>query len=222
MASPYSPSRRRVLIALAGLPLAAQAARTTPDDLMEEVDFHLLSTPQPVADPKRVEVIEFFYYGCRWCNEFQPHLDRWLEKKPGDVQFRYQPAIRNTRWMVLTKAFYALQQMQQLGRLHHALYQAFHRDNVNLEDQAVLTAWLLKRGVELKPFETLMQSDEIMAKVQAAREMTIAYDVQSTPSVVVDGRYLTNSGLTGGVARLMEVSEALVAQARLDRRAPPK
>lgn len=189
---------------------------------MEEVDFHLLATPQPVADPKRIEVIEFFYYGCRWCNEFQPHLDMWLQNKPADVQFRYQPAIRNTRWMVLTKAFYALQEMQQLGRLHQSLYQAFHRDSVNLEDQAVLTGWLLKRGVELKPFEALMQSDEILAKVQAAREMTIAYDVQSTPSVVVDGRYLTNSGLTGGVARLMDVTDALVGQARLDRRVPPR
>lgn len=211
-----------MLLALAALPLGAHAARMTPADLMEEVDFHLLATPQPVADPKRIEVIEFFYYGCRWCNEFQPHLDRWLQNKPTDVQFRYQPAIRNTRWMVLTKAFYVLQEMQQLGRLHQSLYQAFHRDSVNLEDQAVLTGWLLKRGVELKPFETLMQSDEILAKVQAAREMTIAYDVQSTPSVVVDGRYLTNSGLTGGVARLMEVTDALVAQARLDRRAPPR
>lgn len=211
-------SRRRALLFLAGLPFTAGAARLTPSDLMEEVDFHLLPNAQPVVDPNRIEVIEFFYYGCRWCSQFQPHLDEWLRNKPADVVFRYQPAIRNTRWMVLTKAFYALQQMQQLGRLHHALYKAFHQDSVNLEDQAVLTGWLLKQGVELKPFERSMQSEETMAKVQAAREMTIAYGVQSTPSIVVDGRYLTNSGLTGGVARLMEVTQALVQQARQDRR----
>jgi hypothetical protein len=63
-----------------------------------------------------------------------------------------------------------------------------------------------------------MQSDETMARVQAAREMTIAYRVDSTPSVVVDGRYATNSGMTGGVAGLMEVTEALIALARRDRR----
>lgn len=214
-----SGSRRRLLAAFGALPLAAFAARApSPDDLMEEVDYRVLEPRQPTNDAARIEVIEFFYYGCRWCNAFQPYLDEWLRRKPADVQFRYQPAIRNTRWLVLTKAFYALQKLDQIGRLHGPLYRAFHHDNVNIEDQAVLTAWLLKQGIDYKAFDALMQSAETMAKVEAAREMTIAYRVDSTPSVVVDGRYLTHSGMTGGVTELMKVTEALIGLARRDHR----
>jgi protein dithiol oxidoreductase (disulfide-forming) len=207
-------ARRRLML----LALAAAARPAIAVDLLEEVDYVVIPQ-QRLADPKRIEVIEFFYYGCRWCNDFQPHLEAWLKHKPADVDFRYQPAIRNTRWLVLTKAFFALQALGELPRLHSRLYRAYHRDEVNLEDEAVLTGWLLKQGIELKPFEQLMRSDEIMAKAQAAREATYSYQVDSTPSVVVDGRYLTSSGIAGGVVQLMKVVEDLVVLARRERQA---
>ena len=208
--------RRRRLLALAAGTLAAPPALAI--DLLEGADYTAI--PQrPVADPRRIEVVEFFYYGCRWCNEFQPILEEWLKRKPADVDFRYQPAIRNTRWLVLTKAFFALQALGELPRLHSKVYRAFHREDVNLEDQAVLTGWALKQGIQLKPFEQLMDADATMAKVQRAREDTYAYGVDSTPSVVVDGRYLTSSGMAGGTARLMQVVDDLVTYARQERRA---
>jgi thiol:disulfide interchange protein DsbA len=140
-------------------------------------------------------------------------------RKPADVDFRYQPAIRNTRWLVLTKAFFVLQALGQLPRLHTRVYRAYHRDDVNLEDEAVLTGWALKQGIQLKPFEQLMRSDEVMAKVEAARMDTYAYQVETTPSVVVNGRYLTSSGMTGGVGELMRVVEDLIVLARQERAA---
>ena len=206
-------SRRRFLLLAAGA-LAAPPAFAI--DLLEGADYTVIPR-QPLADGRRIEVVEFFYYGCRWCNELQPYLEAWLKRKPADVDFRYQPAIRNTRWLVLTKAFYALQAMGEVQRLHSRIYRAFHRDGVNLEDEAVLTGWLLKQGIQLKPFEEQMRAPETMAKVEAARTDTYAYQVESTPSVVVDGRYLTSSGITGGVVPLMQVTEDLVVFARQQR-----
>jgi len=211
--------RRRLLFAAAAWPLAALAADAF--EPFEGVDYHAIS-PQPTGDPKRIEVIEFFYYGCRWCYQAQPYLQEWLRRKPPDVDFHYRPAIRNTRWLVLTKAYFVLQAMGQLQRLHMPLYRAYHRDDVNVEDEAVLAGWALKQGIELKPFEQLLASDEVMAKVQRARESTYAYAIESTPSMVVDGRYLTSSGMAGGVVQMMEVTEALVAQVRKERRAGPQ
>ena len=205
--------RRRLML----LAAAASARPALAVDLLEDADYRVIPQ-QRLADPKRIEVIEFFYYGCRWCNEFQPYLEGWLKQKPADVDFRYQPAIRNTRWLVLTKAFFALQALGELPRLHSRMYRAYHRDEVNLEDEAVLTGWLLKQGIELKPFELLMRSDEVMTKVQTAREATYSYEVDSTPSVVVDGRYLTSSGIAGGVVQLMKVVEDLIIHARQERR----
>jgi thiol:disulfide interchange protein DsbA len=222
-------SRRRLLRALmfGGAALARPVAAVEPTgaavettgaavDLMEEVDYRLIP-PQPLADPARIEVVEFFYYGCHWCSELEPHLDDWLARKPADVAFRYQPAIRNTRWLVL--GVLRLSSLGVQAQLHGRIYRAYHREEVNLEDEAVLTAWALKQGVALKALERLLGSDEVMAQVQAAREATDAYEIETTPSMVVDGRYLTSSGMIGGVGELMRVVEDLIVLARQERAA---
>jgi len=215
--------RRRLLsalalgcTALAARPVVAVDLPLVSIDLLEDLDYRVIAQ-QPLSDPGQIEVVEFFYYGCRWCNELEPYLIDWLKRKPADVTFRYQPAIRNTRWLVLTKAFYAFQALGVEAKLRGRIYRAYHREEVNLEDEVVLTTWALKQGVELKPLERLLQSDEVMAQVEAARQATYAYQIETTPSVVVDGRYLTSSGMAGGVVELMRVVEDLVVLARQER-----
>jgi protein dithiol oxidoreductase (disulfide-forming) len=206
--------RRRRLLALAAGVLVVAPARAI--DLLEGADYTVIPQ-QPLADPRRIEVVEFFYYGCRWCNELQPYLEAWLKRKPADVDFRYQPAIRRTQWIVLTKAFFALQALGELPRLHSRVYRAYHRESINLEDEAVLSGWLLKQGIQLKPFEELMRAPETIAKVEAARLDTNTYQIESTPSLVVDGRYLTSSGMAGGIVQVMQVLEDLIVFARQQR-----
>ncbi len=208
------PQRRRFGLWAAALLLLPGPAAAV--DLMEDVDYRVIPQ-QPVADPARIEVVEFFYYGCRWCNEAEPYIRQWLGRKPADVTFRLQPALRNTRWVTLTKAFYLLEAEGKLGALHGELFRAYHRDEINLEDEAVLTDWLVKHGLKRAQVEALLTSPEVMAKVEAARIATYAYQVDSTPSVVVDGRYLTSSGMAGGVSAMMQVVDALVAHARGER-----
>jgi thiol:disulfide interchange protein DsbA len=208
-----NPQRRRLSLLTAALLLPWPVAAL---DLMEEVDYRVIPQ-QPVADPARIEVVEFFYYGCHWCNEAEPYVRQWLQHKPADVVFRLQPALRNTRWITLTKAFYVLEAEGKLAALHGQLFRGYHRDELNLEDEAVLTDWLVRHGLERERVDALLASAEVMAKVEAARAATYAYQVDTTPSVVVDGRYLTSSGMAGGVAALMEVVDALVAMARDER-----
>jgi thiol:disulfide interchange protein DsbA len=207
--------RRRLLLLACALlsPLRAAA------ELLEEADYRVIPQ-QPVVDPKRIEVVEFFYYGCRWCNEFEPYLSDWLKRKPVDVLFRYQPAIRNTRWITLTKAYFALLSLGELPRLQGRVYQAYHREKVNLEDESILIDWAVKQGLRRDRFEAALHSDAVMAQVEASRELTYAYQVDTTPAVVVEGRYLTSSGMAGGVAELILVLDELVQMARQERRSP--
>jgi protein dithiol oxidoreductase (disulfide-forming) len=185
--------------------------------LLEEADYRVIPQ-QPVLDPKRIEVVEFFYYGCRWCNEFEPYLSDWLRRKPADVLFHYQPAIKNTRWITLTKAYFALLALGELPRLQGRVYAAYHRDNVNLENESILTDWAVKQGLNRERFEQVLQSDAVMAQVEASRELTHAYQVDTTPSIVVEGRYLSSSGMAGGVAELILILDELVGMARKERR----
>lgn len=186
-------------------------------DLMEDVDYRVIPKQQ-LSDTERIEVVYFFYYGCTWCYQFEPYVADWLKNKPTDVSFRRIPALRSSKWVTLTRAFYTYEALDVLPRLHAPTFRAFHRDDVNLQSESTLFDWIEKQGVDRKRFEEVFQSEAITARVMNSRALTNAFEVESTPSVAVDGRYITSSGMTGGVAQLMTVAEALIKMVREERR----
>ena len=210
------PFRNRWLLwlclAAALLPLAVRAA-----DLMEDVDYRVIPKQQ-LSDTERIEVVYFFYYGCTWCYQFEPYVADWLKNKPTDVSFRRVPALRNSKWITLTRAFYTYEALDLLPRLHAPTFRAFHGDDVNLQSEGTLFDWVEKQGVDRKRFEQVFQSEAVTARLANSRALTNAFEVESTPSVAVDGRYLTSSGMTGGVAQLIVAVEALIKMTREERR----
>ncbi len=206
-------SASRLLLLAAVLSLALPAAA----DLMEDVDYRVIPK-QRLSDTERIEVVYFFYYGCQWCNQFEPFVDDWLKKKPVDVSFRRVPALRNTKWIVLTRAYYAFETMELLPRLHAKTFRAFHQEDVNLQSEGTLFDWVAKQGVKRDRFEEVFRSDAVTARMMDSRALTDSFEVESTPSVAVDGRYITSSGMTDGVAQLMSVMEQLIQMVREERR----
>lgn len=202
-----------LLIAL--LPALPATAGT---DLMEDVDYRVIPQRR-LSDTERIEVVYFFYYGCQWCFRFEPYVTEWLKKKPVDVSFRRIPALRNSRWMTLTRAFYAFDALGLLPKLHDKAFRAFHQDDVNLQSEGTLFDWVAKQGVDRDRFEQAYRSEAVTTQLAASRELTDLFEVQSTPSVIVDGRYLTSSGMTGGVAELLLVMKDLIDMVRAERRA---
>ena len=161
-------------------------------DLMEDVDYRVIPR-QKLTDSERIEVVYFFYYGCQWCYQFEPFVEDWLKKKPTDVTFRRVPALRSTKWVTLTRAFYALEQMNLLPQLHAKAFRAFHREEVNLQSESSLFDWVAKQGVDRNQFEEVYRSDAVTNRMNESRALTNAFEIESTPSVAVDGRYLTSS-----------------------------
>jgi thiol:disulfide interchange protein DsbA len=206
-------SRGRPLLLAAAL-LLVSAAKA---DLMEDVDYRVIPRQQ-LSRTERIEVVYFFYYGCQWCYQFEPYVDDWLKKKPVDVTFRRVPALRSTRWVNLTRAYYTFEVLDLLPRLHAKAFRAFHRENVDLQSEGALFDWVAKQGVERDRFEEVFRSDAITIRMTDSRALTAAFEIESTPSVAVDGRYLTSSGMTGGVAELMVVMEELIRMVREERR----
>jgi len=207
-------SRAR-LLCLAALALQPALARGL--DLMEDVDYRVIPKQQ-LSNTERIEVVYFFYYGCTWCYQFEPYMTDWLKSKPTDVSFRRVPALRNSKWITLTRAFYTYEALDLLPRLHVQTFRAFHREEVNLQSEGALFDWVEQHGVERKRFEEVFRSDAVTARMMTSRALTDSFQVESTPSVAVDGRYLTSSGMAGGVAELMTVVEALIKMVREERR----
>ncbi|MBS0330297.1 MAG: thiol:disulfide interchange protein DsbA/DsbL, partial [Proteobacteria bacterium] len=148
-------ARTLAFFAAAVLSLSAIAA---PEEAFEGRDYTRVSVPQPVATGKKIEVLEFFWYRCPHCNALEPGLNAWLKKLPKDAQVRRVPAVFRDDWMPGAKIYYTLQQMDLLSRLHDKVFDAYHVDNLNLNDPAVLGSWIAKQGVDRKKFESIYNS----------------------------------------------------------------
>lgn len=201
------------LVALAGLagPAAGQEVRAR-----QNVEYRLIE-PQKPETGDRIEVIDFFWYGCPYCNELQPALEDWIKRKPGDVALRRIPVILRDTWAPHARIYYTLELLGEVERLHLKVYHSYHVEELHMSKPDVMERWAVKNGIERTRWLDAYHSPEVDAKVARAQRLTKAYDVQGTPSLVVDGRYLTSSSMTPGVRAVIPVVEDLIRLARQNR-----
>lgn len=207
-------TRALAMLAAAVLSFSAFAA---PDSAFEGHDYARVSQPQPVATGKKIEVLEFFWYRCPHCFQLEPGLTQWLKTLPKDAQVRRVPAVFRDDWLPGAKLYYTLEQMGLLGRLHHKVFDAYHVENINLNDPAVLGGWIAKQGVDRKKFEAVYNSFSIQSKATQGARLATAYGITGVPAFIIDGKYTTTVGMTGSEKRLFEVLDQLIVKARAER-----
>lgn len=176
-------------------------------------DYVELTPAQPVEAPRgKVEVIEFFWYRCPHCADLEPKLAAWAKRQPGHVLIRRQPAVLSDSWMPLTRAYYALEAVGQLDRLHAAVFNAIHRERIDLNDPNTFFDWAASRGVDRRKLAEAYDSFSVNAKAAQAKQLTARYKITGVPAFVVNGKYQTSAYLTGGHKELFKVLDALIAQ----------
>lgn len=194
---------------------------------VKDKEYTLVEPAQPPlepTDPKKVEVIEFFYYGCPHCYSLQPALKAWLKSAPKDVEFRRMPTIFRESWVPLTRTYFALEAIGQLEKFHDDVFNTVHQQNANLGDRKLLLDWASKRGIDTTKLAAAYDSFAVQTKTQRSLQLTRTYNITGTPSVVVGGRYLTGPSMTlkadntVDYQRFGQVLNELIAMARS---APP-
>ncbi|HET9462627.1 MAG TPA: thiol:disulfide interchange protein DsbA/DsbL [Thiobacillus sp.] len=186
-------------------------------EAFEGHDYTRLTNPQPVATGKKVEVLEFFWYRCPHCFQLEPGLSAWMKTLPKDAQVRRVPAVFRNDWMPGAKLYYTLEQMNLLGTLHHKAFDAYHVENVNLNEPAVLGGWVAKQGVDRKKFEGIYNSFSTQSKATQGARLATTYAISGVPAFIIDGKYATSMSMTGSEARLFEVLDQLIVKARAER-----
>lgn len=204
---------RWLTLCLAFLAVAAVAA---PAPVLNK-DYKLINPPQPTETGNKVEVIEFFFYGCPHCYALQPTLETWLKQKPKDVEFRRVAVALTESWLPMTRAFWTLDALGLSDRLHRQVFNAIHEENVVLSDPQTLFDWMAKHGVDRKKFTDAYNSFAVQNKVQRSMQYGRLYGITGTPAVAVDGRYLTSPSMVGNGDRFIEVLNGLVDTARRER-----
>ena len=177
----------------------------------EGKDYQLLPQPSLRPDPQRIQVREFFWYGCPHCYHLLPVLDAWARKKPAYVDLVLTPAALNPEWQIDAQAYYADEIRGVAGKLHDDMFNAIHRDqNIQLiNNVAAIDRFYTAHGAGAN-FSALMNSMVVLGKVNAAAQLARQYQLEGVPSLVIDGKYLVDYH-AGEPARMMQVVDYVIA-----------
>lgn len=173
-----------------------------------------VSPRQPTKDPKQVEVLEFFAYSCVHCSAFEPALEAWLKTLPPDVLFRRIPVAFRPTLIGHQQLYFALEALGLVEPLHAKVFQAIHGERQRLATMEEIAAFAGKHGVDGKRLVDTMGSFGVAGKVQQATALATGYRIDGTPSMGVDGRWLTSGTLAGTNPRSLAVADHLVGLAR--------
>jgi len=152
-------------------------------------DYTLLNPPQPTST-KKIEVLEFFFYGCSHCFHLHPLLSAWEKTMPKDVELIFVPTVFRDSWESMAYTYYALESMGERQKLHDALYRAWNEDNLALTDEDSVADFVAKHGVDRAKFVAAYNSFAMQSKVMRAKQMIRSYGISGTPTLVVDGKYV--------------------------------
>jgi protein dithiol oxidoreductase (disulfide-forming) len=207
--------------AFAGVLLAVAAGLLAPgagaQGLQEGKNYFRLKSPQPVETGKKIEVIEFFSYGCPHCADLDPELQAWQKTLPADVAFRRVPVMFQDRWIGLAKVFFTLEALGVDDRMTPEVFVAVHKSGMPLWNEKTFFDWAASRGLDRKKVEEMYTSFAINGKVNRAKQLAQAYNVQSVPMVIVDGKFTTASDKVGTHAAMPAAINELIAKARAER-----
>ena len=182
-------------------------------------NYDVLNPALPVDAPAgKIEVLEFFWYGCVHCYNFEPTVEQWLKSVPADVAFRQVPAVFNDpRTFHDAKIYYAFEAMGLNAKTHMPLFDAIHKAKLDTTKKEAFTAFLGKVGVDAQKFDDAFRSFGVDGRTKRAAAMTKSYRVEGTPSLAVHGTY-TITADQGGTARgMFAIADQLVAQVRKEK-----
>ncbi|MGH8766437.1 MAG: thiol:disulfide interchange protein DsbA/DsbL [Burkholderiales bacterium] len=200
-------TRRSLLAALATValvpPVRAQQAGA-------KAEYSTLKDPFPTESPGKIEVAEFFWYGCIHCYNLEPALESWVAKLPPDVRFRRIPAVFNPRWGQDAAIFYSFEALGVVEKMHRPFFDAIHKDRLRTDNPAALDEWLANHGLDPKKFDAAIKSFGVQSKVKRAAQLTGASQIDGTPALAVQGRFTisaeqgrTHEGMLANADRLI-------------------
>jgi protein dithiol oxidoreductase (disulfide-forming) len=172
-----------------------------------------IDPPIPTSVPEgKVEVVEFFWYGCPHCYNLEPKMEAWLKKKPDNVVFKRVPSPLNPSWTVHAQFYYAAEALGVIDQLHKPLFDAMHREKRKLFDKNSLIDFAVEHGVDRQKFTDAWNSFGVYVKVQQARKLGQRYGLDGVPAIGINGKYMTSGSLAGTYSHMFEIVDELVAK----------
>jgi thiol:disulfide interchange protein DsbA len=213
---------------LALLSLSAQAVDKV-GPIVEGQHFLKVPFPSTPTDPKKIDVQEFFWYGCPHCARLEPRLIEWRKTLPADVNYSAVPnSLGRPVGVVHQQAFYIAQTLGIESKIRQPLFDALVNQQMPLYTlPAIRDFFVQTAGIKPADFDGLAGSFVIDSEVRRADQLAQDYRITGTPQIVVGGKYLTEIGQPGirdvryseGELndRMLQVVDQLIVKVRAER-----
>jgi len=208
--------RRRLLVAVAAWPAAVLAQPARP--LQEMKDFRPVSPPQPVESGNKIEVVEFFQYSCPHCKSYDPVLQGWRKTLPADVEYRRIPISWDDKSVPHVRIYYTLEALGKTNELHSKIFEAMQDKRMPLLKPEEIADYMATNGIDRKQWLDAYNSFSVGARANRAGQVWKAYRVEGTPSMAVDGKYITSPSMVRSTEGSLVVLDSLIQRARTERK----
>jgi thiol:disulfide interchange protein DsbA len=201
-------------LGMAGLGLAAVGPARAQGGPVEGTHYVRLNTPVAVPQGGKIDVVEFFWYGCPHCNAFEPALEAWVKRLPPDVAFRRAPVAFTALHETHSRIYYSLEALDLVDTLHRKVFAAMHQQRKRLASEGEIADFMAENGVDRARFVETFKSFGVATKVRQAKQLSEAYKIDGVPALGIHGRYYTSGSLAGDNARALQVTDYLIQAAR--------
>jgi thiol:disulfide interchange protein DsbA len=202
-----------LLFLLLFIPLFSAAA----SEFEEGSHYSRVDPPQPGGLGEQIQVREFFWYGCGACSSLEPHLQGWLKRKPGNVDFiRIPMATENPVMDLHARTFYVLELMGADPVIHEKIFEAINVQDRKLRTLDEMEEFLAEEGIDVQVYRNTLTIDLVNSSIRRAKKLASekVFNVNRVPTVIVDGKYV--AGWLGG-ADTIKLTEYLIEKVRREK-----
>lgn len=207
---------RSLRFALVAAALVAGFANASPTEPRNGAEFTTLATPQPTqAVGKKVEVVEFFAYHCPACNALEPALNAWVKKQGDNIVMRRVPLPFQGPADPEARLFLTLDAMGKLEEYHQRVFRAVHVERKRLSKDDDIIAWAAANGLDKAKFMEAWNSFGVQTKLRRLSQTAESYKVSGTPTIVVDGKYVTSPSTVAQANKIQDMGQLMQATSQV-------
>ncbi|MGI9271110.1 MAG: thiol:disulfide interchange protein DsbA/DsbL [Woeseiaceae bacterium] len=180
--------------------------------------FRLVPTQPTVGGADKIEVAEFFWYGCPHCFDFERFVNPWSDELDPSVRFVRVPAMWNSGLKLHAQLYYTEEVLARNGTIkdpaafREAVFTEYHRRGNRLASLGSIKTLFARFDVSEDEFDRTWSSFEVSQKLRIADDLARRYGVANVPTMVVNGKYRTGGAEAGSYPKLLEVLDELIAR----------
>ncbi|BET27357.1 thiol:disulfide interchange protein DsbA [Limnobacter thiooxidans] len=209
--------RRELIQGAAALGVTSLLGGMSPAIAQDSGAFRKVRKEVPRSTPGKIDVVEFFWYGCIHCYNFEPKVNAWHKKLPSDVIFNKVPIVfqsQRVNFQGHQRLYYTLEAMGKLDQAHSKVFEAMHKDKKLLADDAQIFDFAESIGLKREEFANVFKSFGVNAKCAQAKALFESYGADGVPTLGVDGKFFTSASIAGSEDNAIRVAEALIKRQR--------